>query len=198
MPAGRFDMILRALMICAAILLLAPRAAEAQVTRCQNASGEVTYTQGACPQGTRSVDAAAPGSANGARNAASATPPPDPATCREGGGDLAINASDEDIRACSTELSLPSTSSWAQMRQHIKVLATQNNARQWTGDYICLKAMETPATSGERPRRRTITVSQAMRDGQIVPGFQVGKSPQIHPTKVAAVEAGCAVATAAK
>jgi hypothetical protein len=194
MRAGRFDMVLRAAMICMSVLLLAPSAAEAQVTRCKSATGDVTYTQGACPAGTQAADDAASTSANGARNATNTSLASDPARCKDGGG-LAVDGSDEEIRACSMELSLPSTSSWAQLRQHIKVLTT--NSRQWTGDYICLKAMETPGTAGDRPRRRTFTVSQAMRDGQIVPGFQVGKSPQVYATKVAAVEAGCTTAAVA-
>jgi hypothetical protein len=185
-------MVLRALMILTAVLLLAPRAAEAQVARCKSANGDVTYTQGSCPPGTTPVDAAASAPGNGAKGAAKTSPPPDPATCGAAGGELAVNGSDEDIRACSSELSLPSTSSWAQVRQHIKVLANQNNARQWTGDYICLKAVQSPGASGERPRRRMFTVSQAMREGKIVPGFELGKDSQIYATKVAAVEAGCA------
>lgn len=185
-------MVLRALMILTPVLLLAPRAAEAQVTRCKSASGDVTYTQGSCPPGTQPVDAATSAPGKGEKSPAKASPPPDPATCGAIGGDLAIHGSDEEIRACSSELSLPSTSSWAQVRQHIKVLADQNNVRQWTGDYICLKAPQTPSAPGERPRRRMFTVSQAMREGRIVPGFELAKNSQIYATKVAAVEAGCA------
>ena len=44
--------------------------------------------------------------------------------------------------------------------------------------------------------RPFLRVSQAMRDGAPVPGFQLSNAPTIFPTKVAAVEAGCAAKNA--
>lgn len=189
-----------------ALLLLAPGVADAEIRKCKDAAGQVTYTQGACPAGTQPLDASesasrdtksSPATAPSAENHAN----PDTAKCKNGdkhacaslrcedGAILAVDGSDEEIRDCSRQLSLPSTSSWAQVKQQVIVHQAKANLRQWTGDYICL---------GRTAARPFLRVSQAMRDGAPAPGFQLGNAPTIFPTKVAAVEAGCAAANASQ
>jgi uncharacterized protein DUF4124 len=190
-------------MSCALPLLLAPCVADADILKCKDAAGQVTYTQGSCPPGTQPLEAS--GSAPSDTRPGASTAPlaenhdnPDTAKCKggdkqacsrlrcENGAILAVDGSDEEIRDCSRQLSLPSTSSWAQVKQQFIVHEAQGNLRQWTGDYICL---------GRNAMRPFLTVSQAMRGGAPVPGFQLGNTPTIFPTKVAAVEAGCAAKT---
>ena len=81
------------------------------------------------------------------------------------------------------------------MRQQIKDVG---GYRQWTGDYICLRFIAKPTAEGGRIRvRPQLTVSDAMRAGARIPGYQLAHVPnQVFPTKVAAVEAGCAAAKA--
>ncbi len=188
---------------CALAMLLAPCTADADILRCKDAAGQVTYTQGSCPPGTQPLEASESASRD-TRPSPPAAPladhaNPDTAKCKNGdkqacsrlrcedGALLAGDGSDEEIRECSRQLSLPSTSSWAQVRQQVIVHAARGNLRQWAGDYICL---------GRPQMRSLVRVSQAMRDGAPVPGFQLDTSATIFPTKVAAVEAGCAPADA--
>jgi hypothetical protein len=191
-------------MSCALLLLLAPCVADAQVLKCKDAAGQVTYTQGSCPAGTQPLEASesasrdtksSPATAPMAENLAN----PDTAKCKDGdkqacanlrcedGAILAVDGSDEEIRGCSRQRSLPSTIGWAQVKQQVIVHQAKANLRQWTGDYICL---------GRTQMRPFLRVSQAMRDGAPVPGFQLDTSATIFPTKVAAVEAGCAATNA--
>jgi hypothetical protein len=187
-----------------ALLLLAPCVADADILKCKDAAGQVTYTQGSCPPGTQPLEASGSVSRDTQSSAPTAPPAenhanPDTAKCKDGdkqacsrlrcedGAILAVDGSDEEIRDCSRQLSLPSTSSWAQVKQKVVVHAARGNLRQWTGDYICL---------GRAQMRPFLRVSQAMRDGAPVPGFQLGNTPTIFATKVAAVEAGCAVKNA--
>jgi hypothetical protein len=183
-----------------ALLLLAPCVADAEILKCKDAAGQVTYTQGSCPAGTQPLEASENASRD-TKSSASTAPMtenhanPDTAKCKGGdqqacerlrcedGAILAMDGSDEEIRDCSRQLSLPSTTSWAQVKQQVIVNEARGNQRQWTGDYICL---------GRGQMRPFLKVSQAMRDGAPVPGFQLGTSSTIFPTKVAAVEAGCA------
>jgi len=187
--------------ISCALLLLAPCVADAEILRCKDAAGQVTYTQGSCPPGTQPLEASESVSRDPKPTASTAAlaedqANPDTAKCKNGdkqacsrlrcenGAILAADGSDEEIRDCSRQLSLPSTTSWAQVKQEVIVHEARGNLRQWTGEYICL---------GRPQMRPFLRVSQAMRDGAPVPGFQLGNTPTIFPTKVAAVEAGCAV-----
>jgi hypothetical protein len=106
---------------------------------------------------------------------------------------LAFEGSDADVRACSSSRSFPSTVHWAQVRQHTNDLGSY---RQWTGDYICLRFIAIPNAEGGSTRVRPyLTVRDAMRAGAKIPGFELAQLPhQVFPTKVAAVEAGCAAA----
>jgi hypothetical protein len=183
-----------------ALLLLAPCVADAEILKCKDAAGQVTYTQGSCPTGTQPLEASENVSRD-TKSSASTAPlaenhaNPDTAKCKNGdkqacarlrcedGAILATDGSDEEIRDCSRQLSLPSTSSWAQVKQQVIVHEARGKVRQWTGDYICL---------GRSQMRPFLRVSQAMRDGAPVPGFQLDSTSTIFPTKVAAVEAGCA------
>jgi hypothetical protein len=189
-----------------ALLLLAPCVADADILKCKDAAGQVTYTQGSCPPGTQPLDASE--SVSGDTKPSASTAPldenhanPDTAKCKNGdkqacahlrcedGAILAMDGSDEEIRDCSRQLSLPSTASWAQVKQQVIVHQANANPRLWTGDYICL---------GSPRARPFLRVSQAMRDGAPAPGFQLRNAPTIFPTKVAAVEAGCAAANASQ
>jgi hypothetical protein len=187
------------LIACAGMLALGAWPAGADALRCKDSAGLVTYTQGACPAGTRPLESA------DATSAAS-TPPvhtsaPGPAipaagqseTCRP---TLAADGSDADVRACSKERSLPSTLVWAQVSNRFYDFGGQ---RRWTGDYICLKFVDKQLATGQRARMRPyLTVSSAARDGAMAPGFEVNTIPnKTFPTKVAAVEAGCAAAAGA-
>jgi hypothetical protein len=187
-----------------ALLLLAPCVADAEILKCKDAAGQVTYTQGSCPSGTQPLEASEDASRD-TKPSASTAPlaedhaNPDTAKCKDGdkqacarlrcedGAILAKDGSDEEIRDCSRQRSLPSTTSWAQVKQQVIVNQARGNLRQWTGDYICL---------GRPQMRPFLRVSQAMHDGAPVPGFQLGTAPKVFPTKVAAVEAGCALKTA--
>ena len=189
-----------------ALLLLAPCVADADILKCKDAAGQVTYTQGSCPPGTQPLEASESASRD-SKPGASAAPlvenhaNPETAKCKDGdkqacsrlrcedGATLAVDGSDQEIRDCSRQLSLPSTTSWAQVKQQVIVHQANANLRQWTGDYICL---------GRTQARPFLRVSQAMRDGAPAPGFQLRNAPAIFPTKVAAVEAGCAAANASQ
>ncbi len=193
-------------MSCALLLLLAPCVADADILKCKDAAGQVTYTQGSCPPGTQPLEAS--GTAARETKPSTSTAPlvenpanPETAKCKDGdqqacarlrcedGAILAMDGSDEEIRNCSREISLPSTTSWAQVKQQVIVHQAKANLRQWTGDYICL---------GRARARPFLRVIQAMRDGAPAPGFQLSNAPTIFPTKVAAVEAGCAAANASQ
>ena len=192
----------------AGALLLAACAAHADIQKCRDASGQVTYTQGSCPPGTQPVTGSEPVAKPKASEPGSPTPElkrtqtgfvSDPEKCDAGNKEfcgrqdcpramtLATESSWEEVRACSRSRSLPSTLQWAQVEDRIE---TTGNRRQWTGDYLCVKPVE-----NER-MRRWLSVSAATQAGQPVPGFQLrgSKDNRIYPTKVAAVEAGCTVA----
>jgi hypothetical protein len=189
------------LFACAGMLALAALPADADALRCKDSAGHVTYTQGACPAGTRPLE-----SADSTASTAASTPPahtsaPIPATpaasqsetCRP---TLAADGSDADVRACSKERSLSNTPFWAQVSNRFYDFGGQ---RRWTGDYICLKFVEKQLATGQRVRMRPyLTVSSAARDGAMAPGFEVNTIPnKTFPTKVAAVEAACAAAAGA-
>ena len=194
------------LMSCALLLLLAPCVADAEIRKCKDASGQVTYTQGSCPPGTQPLEASE-NSSRDTKPGTSTAPPaenhgnPETAKCKNGdkqdcarlrcedGAMLASDGSDEEIRDCSRQLALPSTTGWAQVKQQVIVHQAKTTLRQWTGEYICL---------GRTRARPFLRVSQAMRDGAPAPGFQLSNAPTIFPTKVAAVEAGCAAANASQ
>jgi hypothetical protein len=187
------------LFACVGMLALGAWPADADALRCKDSAGHVTYTQGACPAGTRpleAVDSAATTASTPPVHASAPTPPPaaDPSeTCRP---TLAADGSDADVRACSKERSLPSTVVWAQVSNRFYDFGGQ---RRWTGDYICLKFVEKLPATGQRVRMRPyLTVSSAARDGVMAPGFEVSTIPnKTFPTKVAAVEAACAAASGA-
>jgi hypothetical protein len=189
------------LFACAGMLALGAWPASADALRCKDSAGHVTYTQGACPAGTRPLE-----SADSAATSAAGTPPvhtsaPSPATPATGQSEtcpptLAADGSDADVRACSKERSLSSTAVWAQVSNRFYDFGGQ---RRWTGDYICLKFVDKQLATGQRVRMRPyLTVSSAARDGAMTPGFEVNTIPnKIFPTKVAAVEAACAAAAGA-
>ncbi len=181
-------------------LALGAGTADADILRCKDGAGLVTYTQGSCPAGTQAVNAQAPEApavgkvapppqASAAAPVPGGLPPTDetpecPAT-------LAAQGSDADVRACAKSRSLPSTPGWAQLRDRFVPMGAR---KRWTGDYLCLKFVELPQPAGGVARARPlVTVSAAMRGESMAPGFE---SPalkgQVFPTKVAAVEALCA------
>lgn len=187
------------LVTCASVLALGAGPAGADALRCKDSAGHVTYTQGSCPAGTRPLDTAdhAATPAPAATPAVHTCPPPstapdplDSELCRPS---LATDGSDADVRACSRERSLSSTTVWAQVSNRFYDFGGQ---RRWSGDYICLKFVDKPLATGERVRMRPyLTVSSAVRDGAMAPGFEVNTIPnRTFPTKVAAVEAACAAA----
>jgi hypothetical protein len=183
------------------MLALGAWPAGADALRCKDSAGHVTYTQGSCPAGTRpleSADSAVTSAASTTPAHESAPSPATPATsqsetCRP---TLAADGSDADVRACSKERSLSSTPIWAQVSNRFYDFGGQ---RRWTGDYICLRFVDKHLETGQRMRMRPyLTVSSAARDGAMVPGFEVNTIPnRIFPTKVAAVEAACAMASGA-
>lgn len=194
------------LVSCASVLLFGARAVESQVLKCKDSAGHVTYTQGSCPPGTQPLDSsrsAAPvkasspaGSSAGSPSSArpeGAVEPSASAGHEDCPATLSLEGSDADVRACSSAQSFPSTAHWAQVGQQIKDVG---GYRQWSGDYICLRFIAVPNGEGGSTRRRPyLTVRDAMRAGARIPGYQLANVPnQVFPTKVAAVEAGCAAA----
>jgi len=256
-----------------AALLLSPAVSVAEVIKCKDSAGQVTYTQGSCPPGSRPLEASgdkASGAAAVSGQPGKLSPRADALrkkheSCSKGNtpecqeyralfescrgeasvtrvdcvamreyeaaqvreldrnaagyassdagrcdaGDqqacdrlkcleplaLSIVENDAVIRDCSRELSLPSTSSWAQVKQNITV--HNANSRQWSGDYICLFFVQPAGAAGGDARVRPyIKVKQPVRDGAILPGFEASGLDTIFPTKVAAVEAACAAAKA--
>jgi hypothetical protein len=190
------------------VLLGAAPCVDAQVQKCKDSAGHVTYTQGSCPPGTRPLDASQSAAGNETPGASSSSAvadrPPPPRVPGDGQNSatphhescpatLTHEGSDADVRACSSDQSFPSTEEWAQVRQQFKDVG---GYRQWTGEYICLRFIAKPNAEGGRTRVRPhLTVSDAMRAGARIPGYQLASVPnQVFPTKVAAVEAGCAAA----
>ncbi len=180
------------------LLALCAGTASADVLRCRDGAGLVTYTQGSCPAGTQPVKTAE-GSAAGkpAMSVHVSAPAPLPVAgpqpsdeTPECPASLSIQGSDADVRACSKSRSLPSTIGWAQLRERFVPVGTR---KRWTGDYLCLKFVEVSSAGTAARARPLVTVSAAMRGDAMAPGFEsAALKGQVFPTKVAAVEALCA------
>lgn len=182
-----------------ALLAFCAGQADADVLRCKDGAGLVTYTQGSCPAGTqplKSTEATAVGKT--AAPLLSSLPAAQPAAGTQVADEtpecpatLASQGSDADVRACSKSRSLPSTIGWAQLRERFVPIGAR---KRWSGDYLCLKFVEFPQPAGGSARARPlVTVSTTMRGDVLAPGFESSAlEGQVFPTKVAAVEALCA------
>jgi len=101
---------------------------------------------------------------------------------------LMMEGSDSQVRACSRHRGFPSTSTWAQWSERI-----YDYNGMWTGEYLCLKFVETRNPIGQHiSMRPTVVVKDEMKGGARVPGYSVSSiSRETFQTKEAAVVAGC-------
>jgi hypothetical protein len=101
---------------------------------------------------------------------------------------MMMEGSDSQVRACSRHRGLPSTSTWAQISER-----TYDYNGMWTGEYLCLKFVETRNPIGQAiSLRPSVQVKDEMKGGERLPGYSVSSiRRETFPTKEAAVAAGC-------
>jgi hypothetical protein len=101
---------------------------------------------------------------------------------------MMMEGSDSQVRACSRSRGFPSTNVWAQISER-----TYDYNGMWTGEYLCLKFVDTFNPIGQRISiRPAVMVSDEMKGGERVPGYSTSAvRRETFPTKEAAVAAGC-------
>jgi hypothetical protein len=101
---------------------------------------------------------------------------------------MMMEGSDSQVRACSRSRGFPSTNTWAQISERV-----YDYNGMWTGEYLCLKFVETRNPIGQSiSLRPTVRVSDEMKGGERLPGYSAsGVRRETFATKEAAVVAGC-------
>ena len=103
---------------------------------------------------------------------------------------LMMEGTDSQVRACSRFKKLPSTSTWAQVREKF-----EGGGKTWVGDYYCLGRMvEVPDSVGQTAMMRPmVRLREKRKAGDPQPRYRVTSiHDETFATREDAIVAGCA------